>query len=67
MMKVSLLITLTNWTYKEITYKEVKFMLRQMVKDGMTMKKIRNHLLDLGYDENEVAHIMKNQYVAIIS
>lgn len=66
MMKVILLITLTNWTYKEITYKEVKFMLRQMIKDGMTMKKIRNHLLDLGYDENEVAHIMKNQYVAIL-
>jgi hypothetical protein len=41
-------------------------MLRQMIKDGMTMKKIRNHLLDLGYDENEVAHIMKNQYVAIL-
>jgi hypothetical protein len=42
-------------------------MLKQMVKDEMTMAQIRKHLLDLGYDEEEVAHIVKNQYVSIIS
>lgn len=67
MMKVSILKTISTWTYNAITYEEIIPMLRQMVKDGMTMAQIRKHLLDLEYDEDEVAHIMKNQYVAIIS
>jgi hypothetical protein len=58
--------TLATLTYKEKEYDNIMPMLKAMVKDEMSMDKIRNHLIDLGFDEDEVDFIMSSYYSKII-
>lgn len=58
--------TLAKLIYKDKEYKSFNRMLTQMIKDKMTMAKIRKHLLDLKFDEDETNHIMRSYYTKII-
>ena len=66
MMGVNILRTLAKLIYKDKEYKSFNRMLTQMIKDKMTMAKIRKHLFDLTFNENEVNHIMRSYYTKII-
>jgi hypothetical protein len=52
--------------YKEKEYNNFVSLLKDLIKDNMTMYQVREYLLSLQLTQNEVDFIMKNYYAILI-
>jgi Trp operon repressor len=60
------MITLTTLIYKEKEYNIFVSLLKDLIKDNMTMDQVREYLLSLQLTQDEVDFIMKNYYAVLI-
>jgi hypothetical protein len=60
------MITLTTLIYKKKEYNSFVSLLKDLIKDNMTMYQVREYLLSLQLTQNEVDFIMKNHYAILI-
>lgn len=60
------MISLVTLIYKDKQYNNIVVMLKDLVKDNMTMDEVRQYLLDLGFTQDEVDYIMINHYMNFI-
>ena len=66
-MKVDIIMrSLMILTYKEKEHSSIVSLLKELIKDNMTMFEVRNYLLELKLTQDEVDFIMKNHYTNLI-
>ena len=66
-MKVDIIMrSLMILTYKEKEHSSIVSLLKELIKDNMTMFEVRNYLLELKLTQDEVDFIMKNHYTNLL-
>lgn len=58
--------SLVTLIYKDKVYNNIAIMIKELVKDNMTMGEVRQYLLDLKFTQDEVDYIMTNHYVKFV-